>query len=334
MLNAVAAGPRLKAVLAADSSPQVRGAAAKYLAILGERAGLNAQGEVLREGVRDERAYLAERLLGSRGAKEDASPIVAAIRPVAAAWLARREVVLSPEDRALLKYGVISLARLGRLEDQRLIMDVVGRVRDADFAEALGYVAGDQAKSLLWDLHHEVALPTPRCEQRGLAVPVLLALSRTGDEVATAQMRQILQGNLGQKGNLGSRPVLCGDREQAFQLLRPRDAGRFAETVLAVAGEEPEGPWTFAAWRALGVMHPKQLADRILTLAVSKRPHWKEISRDLLNIVVMAANPDLNEKFWSYFEVSAVPAMSSERALIQSGASHLLFSGTEPWTGD
>jgi hypothetical protein len=274
------------------------------------------------------------RLLGSRGAPEDAAQIAVVIRPLAAALQRRRDVNVSPEDRALLMYGLISLGRLGRVEDQGLILDAVARVRNADFAEALGYIVGDQSQSVLWALHHEIAVQTPRCEQRGLAVPVLLALSRAGDDAATAQMRQILQGQLGPKGTLGGRLVLCGDREQAFELLRFRDAGRFAETVLTIAGEEPEGPWTFAAWRALGVMHPRQLADRILTLAVSKRPHWKEISRDLLNKVVIAANPDLNEKFWSYFDVAVMPAMSSEKALTTLGASHLLFSGTEPWTGD
>ena len=332
--NALVARAKLKAVLAADPSSQVHRTAAKWLAILGDRAGLNAQGELLRQGVRDEPAYVAERLLGDRGAQGDAPVIAAAIRPAAAPLLASRDVTVSPEDRALLKYGIISLARLGRIEDRELIIAIVGRVRTTDFAEALGYVGGEQAKSLLWDLYNELAVPSPHCDQRGFAVPVLLALSRAGDETATARLKGILRGELGPNGTLAGKAALCGDREQAFQLLRARDAPRFAETVLGVAGEEPEGPWTFAAWRALGVMRPRLLADRILSLAVSKRPHWREVSRDLLNKVVMAANPDLNEKFWSYFDVEVVPEMSGEKALIEAGAGHLLFSGTEPWTGD
>lgn len=147
-------------------------------------------------------------------------------------------------------------------------------------------------------------------------------------------VKRILEGELGPRGTANGKDTLCGDREQAFQLLRPRDAALLAESVLTVAGQEVEGPWTFAAWRALGVMQPRSLAGRMLSLATSRRPHWKEVSRDLLNKAVIAANPDLNRQFWSFFEVAEVPDMSGERALVEAGAGHLLFSGTEPWTGD
>lgn len=333
-LDAVGARIRLKAALATDPTRQVREAAGRWLAVLGDRTGLDEQRRVLTQTPRVDGAAVAARLLGSRGIADDAPSIAAAVKPAAQALFTERSPALSPEDRSVLKYGVIALGRIGRPEDRGLIIDVVAQMRSTDFAEALGYVADGRAKSLLWELHHESAVPNPRCDQRGLAVPVLLALSRAGDESAANQVSRILKGELGPKSIAGDVSVLCGDREQAFQLLRNRDASLFGETVVEIAGEEPEGPWTYAAWRALGVMHPPTLANRLLALAVSKRPHWRQVTRDVLNKVVMAANPDLNERFWSYFEASPIPQMRAERSLIESGAGHLLFSGTEPWTGD
>jgi hypothetical protein len=91
-------------------------------------------------------------------------------------------------------------------------------------------------------------------------------------------------------------PSLCADRAQAFRAPRPGDAENFGDVIFEIAGQQPEGPATFEAWRALGVMRPKAYAPRVLKLSVSRR-HWKLVSRDLLNSVVIALDPQLYDDF-------------------------------------
>jgi hypothetical protein len=101
-----------------------------------------------------------------------------------------------------------------------------------------------------------------------------------------------------------------------------------------VASQTPEGPGTLDAWRALGVMHPDGFGERVLKLAVSRKPHWRLVSRDTLNAVVIALDPAPNKAFWSEFEVEFVPEMQAERLIVEKGLGRLMFTGTELWTGD
>jgi len=116
--------------------------------------------------------------------------------------------------------------------------------------------------------------------------------------------------------------------------LKPRDAANFAETVFELAAAEPETDAAYDAWRALGVMRPSGFGERVLKLALSRRPHWKTVSRDMLNKVLIAIQPDLNERFWDGFEVQSKPAMLPEKRLVEKGVSRFMFSGTGNWTGD
>ncbi len=334
MLDAESAWTRLRNVMETTPTGPLRESAAKWLAVLGDRAGLDVEAEILKKGGGGDGSHIAARLLGARGSTRDAEVMAPILQEVARRALAPNASAVSPEDRALLKYGAIAMARLRRPEDRALVRDIVASIRASDFAEALGYGGDDGAKAILWNMYKDHYNPKTTCSQRGLGVPELLALSRDGDSGAIALLTKILRGESGPPMGNERVPVLCVDREQAFMLLRARDSSVFGDLLLSIAASEPEGPWTVSAWRALGVMHPRPLAERILALAVSKRPHWKDVSRDLLNKVVVAANPELNLRFWSYFDRTVVPMMSAERSLVNAGASHLMFSGTEPWTGD
>jgi hypothetical protein len=81
-------------------------------------------------------------------------------------------------------------------------------------------------------------------------------------------------------------------------------------------------------------MQPVGYGDRVLRLAVSKRPHWQTVSRDLLNKVVIAIDPDLDEAFWAAFSVEVVPEMHGEKALVRNDIGRLMFTGTWWWSGD
>jgi len=241
------------------------------------------------------------------------------------------------EDRAVLMYGAIALARMGRREDRDLIVDVV-RARphgDEGFLEALGYVDDPRSRDILWSAYKGMLRPT-KCDEPGLGVPALLQLARLNEPFAVERMKEILKG-VGTPNEIviaGRVPQTCSDRSAAFNYLRLRDAGNFAQTVFEVAAQQPEGPATHSAWVAMGVMHPEGFGQRVLKLAVSKKPHWDFVSRDLLNRVVITIEPDLNEAFWSEFDVEIVPEMRGEKALVKTGLGRMMFQGSFYWTSD
>jgi len=243
----------------------------------------------------------------------------------------------SNEERALLLYATIGLARFGRAEDRSLILDAVDRRPrdDSAFLEALGYVDEPRSREILWRAL-ETLQRTPSCDEAGLGVPALLSLSRLDEPLAIQRLKDVLRG-IGTPPDLASAntpPTLCADRAQAFDGLRARDATRFAETIFEIAAREPEGAGTREAWRALAIMHPRQMGDRVLALAVRK-PHWLFVTHDMLCRVVLAINPDLHDAFWdAYPDVEVVPLQKGYRSLVQRGLGRLMFTGTYYWTGE
>jgi len=85
---------------------------------------------------------------------------------------------------------------------------------------------------------------------------------------------------------------------------------------------------------ALGLMHPDGYGKRVFDLAMTKKPHWKTVSRDRLYHTIMAIDPSLNELFWSAYGVKEVPPGDSERALVENGLGYLMFEGTAWWEGE
>jgi hypothetical protein len=241
------------------------------------------------------------------------------------------------EDRAQLLYGTIALARMGRREDHDLVIEVV-RMRPNNseaFLEALGYVSDAASKDILWSAYKKM-LRSPSCDEHGLGVPALVQLARLGESSAIEELKEILKGvgTPPDTRSVNGIPQLCVDRAAAFDSLRQRDARHFAETVFEVAARQPEGPATRMSWNALGVMHPEGYGPSVLKLAVSKKPHWDLVSRGVLNTVVIAIDPGLNEAFWSEFEVEAVPEMRGDKNLVKAGLGRMMFHGSFAWTSD
>jgi hypothetical protein len=324
MSDAVRGLPILPTLLD-DRDDKVRELAAEWLAIRRDPRGL----EVLRDWLSDpRRAYHAAQRLGNSGRKEYADPIAQRIRSILYPSVA---LTWDAEKRAFLKYGTIALARLGRPEDRPLIFEVarIDESRGTFPVSALGFVDDPRSRDLLWKRHDESS-------KRGITrtrVEALLALSRLGESAAIDRLKRILRERKGW-WLPNSHPQLTEERAIALDSLRPRDAATFAETVFEVAAQDPEGPGTFEAWEALGVMHPPGFGRRVLKLAWSRRPHWKTVSQDQLNKVVIAIDPDLNSVFWTGCDAERVPAMNGSKALVRTGLGAFMFHGSWSWIGE
>jgi hypothetical protein len=324
------------APLVDDPDIAVRRSAAEWLAILRDPVGLEVQVRCL-EDPQCLRRHHAARLLGASEDSRYAPLLAQQVRRILdtdyrdGAWNG------SNEDRALLLYATIGLARLGRVEDRGLILDAVDRRPrdDSAFLEALGYVDEPRSREILWRAYEKLLRP-PSCDEAGLGVPALLPLSFLGEPLAVQRLKDILKG-IGTPPEFApgnAPPSLCADRAQAFDGLRTRDAEHFSETVFEIAAREPEGAGTREAWRALAIMHPREMGERVLALAVSK-PRWQFVNRDMLCRVVLAINPDLHEAFWdAYPDVEVVPLQMGHRSLVERGLGRLMFTGTYYWTGD
>jgi hypothetical protein len=318
-----------------DRNPRVQKEAAEWLAIYGDRRGLEWEARCVSDVACVGLRYHSIRVLGNARARGYADMIRAQVERALKAGLRGAEWEGSAEDRAMLKYGAIALARIGRAEDRDLVVAVVRAKPHSDLLEALGYVDDRRSREILWSAYRSLSRK-PTCSEAGLGVPALLPLSRLGDERATSELKAILRGEGVPPGPWPEHgfPSLCADRAQALKGLRPRDAARFAETVLEVAAQDPEGPGTFDAWQALGVMRPQGLGRRVLALATS-RPRWRLVSHHMLNTVVLAIDPELHDEFWSAYEdVQIIPAQLGIRKQVKEGLGYLLFSGVGQWTGD
>jgi hypothetical protein len=318
-----------------DRDARVQKEAAEWLATYGDRRGLEWQARCIRDVACIGLRYHAVRLLGNTKSRQYADLIRSQVERVLRSGLRAGTWEGSAEDRAMLKYGTISLARIGRAEDKDLVLAAVRAKPHSDFLEALGYVDDRRSREILWSTYRSLSR-TPTCSNAGLGVPALLPLSRLGEERAILELKEVLRGVGVPPGPWPDHgfPSLCADRAQAFHGLRPRDAAHFAEAVLEVAGQEPEGPGTFDAWQALGVMRPEGFGNRVLKLAIS-RPRWRLVSHYMLNTVVLAVDPELHDEFWSAFEdAEVIPAQLGIRTQVREGLGYLLFSGVGQWTGD
>lgn len=324
----IGARKELRAVLLAAGGLR-RSEAAIVLTRLGEPRGIAALRSMLEARSVGPRPHEAFRALATQGARAQSAA------PALSGWI--KDVLSggwdgSPEQQALLGFGAIALARLERKEDQSTVIEIA-RVMDAHglrsplVAEALGLAGGLGARELLEGPMKPRGV-TLNLESDEYRAAWRLALARHGDKRLVEEVRRgvlrALQGDVTARADVLS----------LFSLLRHRDSAVFGEVVLDVAAAEPETNLTVVAWETLGRMHPEALADRALALALSKRPHWASVSRQLLSDVVMACNPELNETFWRELGVVAVPREARQRAAVQAGVGYQLFSGTLTWTGD
>jgi hypothetical protein len=332
--NAVAARELLAGALS-DTNPLLQRRAAEWLAKLKDPRGLQWQLDCLDQSPCRNSHPDAARLLGNTRDPQYAPKVRAHVQRILQSGLLAGRWEGSATDRGVLQYGAIALARMGLPDDKELVLRVVSAQPDEDFLEPLGYIDDARSRTLLWSAYQR-QLRTPTCSGAGLGVPALLPLSRLGEDRAVQALKDILRG-IGTPPDLwpqGSPPSLCADRAQAFRGLRPRDAERFAETVFEIAGKEPEGPGTFEAWHALGFMRPQGFGQRVLKLAVS-RQHWRLVSRQMLNKVVLATDPDLADEFWqAYDDVQVASEQTGVRMQVKAGLAYLLFSGSGQWTGD
>lgn len=332
-LNAVEAAD-LIAPLLNDSSPKVRKGAAERLADLGDERGLREQMRCLRGEIPCEMRYDAARLLGNQRWRAAAPLIATDVEQSFARGLRDGRWNGTAEDRAIIRYGAIALARIDPERHKELIF----RVAEADATyivlEALSYINDPRTKKLLWAVY-DARLPLEHCPLSRRQVEALLGLSRVGDAAAIDRLKNAL---LGRDPALNDRAKLtqmgCESGASFLSELRPRDAANFADTVFQLAAAEPETEVTFVAWESLGVMRPSGFGERVLKLALSKRPHWKTVSCDMLNKVVIAIQPELNERFWDGFDVQSKPEMLAEKRLVEKRVSYFMFTGTGNWTGD
>lgn len=335
VMRDAARAPDVIAQVLRDENTEVRRGASEFLAIYGDRRGLDELARCI-ENPSCERPHQEVRILGL-AAKPDYAPLLAGkVKSILQSAVKDGQWRGSTEDQAFLLYATIALARMGRPEDRELVLESVRNrpYGSSSFLEALGYVDDPRARDFLWDAY-KALLKEPKCDQRGLGVEALIPLSRLGDPLAIRKVKDILTGvQTPTCPDQNGWPRLPSDRSEALGQLRPRDAKNFAETVFEIAAQNPEGAGTREAWEALGVMHPQDYGQRVLKLAVSRRPHWKYVSRDLLNKVVIAIDPDLNETYWSYFDVETVPAMNGYKTLVKQGLGRLMFTGSWWWTSD
>jgi hypothetical protein len=354
-LNAREAIPVLASLLE-DPKEEVRRAAAQYLAMLGDKRGLQIQLKCVTNPGCERDLSIALRLLGNSDRQEFAGPIALEIQEAYQRYL--KDTLANTRHREYLRNGVVALARLGRKDDRDLILTVIGGTQkdltlNRDLLEALGYLNDPRANQILWNAYEALLRPPKSfygafpgavkrspCADEGMGVSALLPLSRLGDSLAIEKLRQIIRG-VGTPpdpwGSERTEPTLCEARGLAIRSLKPRDAENFAETVFEVAAQEPESAGTREAWNALGVMHPKGFGDRLFRLAMRKKPHWKFVTRQALHDAIMASDPSLNEAFWREYGVEVIDAHSGQKILVEMGLSRLMYSGADYWmfwTGD
>ncbi len=333
MRDAVRARPLL-ATLLTDPSVEVRREAAWWLGAYGDTRGLDIQAQCFADPACDGRD--AALLLSVARRPEYAPVLRARVASLFISGVKGSTWQGPPVIASLRSYGTVALARIGAREDRDLVIDVV-RSRppyDNRLLEALGYLDDPRAADILWTAHKEL-LKEPKCDRAGLGIDALLPLSRLGDSAAIEKIKAILLGiGLPECPMMNGWPMLSADGSAVFGNLRSTDAKAFAETVFEVAARSPEGAGTREAWQALGMMHPRGFGERVLALAVSRRPHWKYVSRDVLNKVVIALDPALNSRFWSYFDVEAVPDMRGAKALVLEGLGRLNYQASHWWTSD
>jgi hypothetical protein len=319
-----------------DQNAQIQRRAAEWLARYGDRRGLDWEAQCVANIACNEIRSSAVRMLGNSREKRYAPLIRSEVERILRVGIRAGKWEGSADNRAMLRNGTIALARIGRPEDRDLVLDAVRLRPDSDFLEALGYVDDRRSREILWSKYRSLS-HKPSCSDGGLGVPALLPLSRLGEERAILELKEILRGTglPPDPWPADSNPSLCADRAQAFRGLRPRDAIHFADTVLEIAGQDPEGPGTFEAWHALGIMRPAGFGQRVLKLAMTRRPHWRLVSRQMLNKVVLAIDPELHDEFWaSYDDLQVVTPQLGMRTQIKEGLGYLLFSGTGDWSGE
>ena len=328
------AAPEFLAVALSDLNPDVRREAAEYLARLEDQRGLEAQLKCLSEPDCYRRRHDAIRLLGNSVSTDYADPIAEVVAETFEKGLADGEWLGDEHERAILDHGLIAIARIGRAKDMEFVLRAAEVRRSLDSIEALGYVDDPKSRAFLWEEYQRRSSKIS-CLERSHSVLPLISLSRLGDGVAIQLLKGVLMSGGSTSVGQGSEgQSWCADREEAFMSLKPRDAKNFAETAFQIAAGEPEGRATIHAWRALGVMRPAGFGERVLRLALSKKPHWRLVSRQALHNTVIAIDPDLNDEFWRQLGVSPIPAYSGNRALVEAGLGRMVFSGTMFWTGD
>lgn len=328
------AAQELLPVYLRDPNPDVRREAAEYLAKLGDQRGLDAQLNCLSEPSCYRWRHDAIRLLGNSRRADYAEPIARAVAETFEKGLANEDWHGDEHERAILDHGLIAIARIGREEDMEFVLRAAAVRRSLDSIEALGYVDHPRSRAILWEEYRKRSSKTSCLERSHFVLP-LISLSRLGDGKAIQLLNEVLiRGDFISVGRSPEAQPWCADREEAFMSLKPHDAKNFAETVFEIAAEEFETRATIQAWRALGVMRPAGFGQRVLRLALSKKPHWNLVSRQALHNTVIAIDPDLNHEFWHQLGVSPIPSYSGNRALVDAGLGRMLFSGTMYWTGD
>ncbi len=310
-----------------DKNLEIARRAAEWLAVLGDRRGLDVQGRCI-ETMKCRFPFDAARFVGiwrdiryaPALSKRVEALLEKHLRPDGKWWG-------SAEEEAFLRYGSIALARMGRLEDRDLVIRTVKANPLTIGVEALGYVDDPRSREMLWSAYNEWTRLSgpPSCESGSLTFPALLALSRLGEPLAIDRMKNILRGVGTPPDHTpeGKLPALCVDREAAFRLRR-RDAVNFAEVVFEVASQKPEGAGTMEAWEALGVMRPRGFGERMLKLATSK-PQWRFVDRQTLFQAVIAVDPSLAERFWGAFNLKVVPAERGLKSFVENGVGYLMF---------
>ncbi len=316
-----------------DEDPPVREEAAEWLAIRGDTRGL----DVKLKCVLDSKCSGRFRDLGRIGNSHRSEYAPHLVKLVEEAInRSRKDGRWSDRnDEIFVQEAVVALAKLGRRQDHALILRVVSTEPASCCFKALGYVDDPQSRSLLHKALEEMSAQ----ERNGAGhVEALLALSRLGDPKATALFQEILLGKNSQRDRWlpNQSPQLSAERGKAFESLRARDASTFAETVLSVAAQEPEGPGTREAWTALGVMHPNGYGKRLLALALSRKLHWLTLAREVQFLVILSTEPDpalVTQFFSSFVDVQRIPDESGQISLIRAGLGNLLFGGWH-WFGE
>jgi hypothetical protein len=314
-----------------DEDPHVREEAAEWLAIRGDSRGLDVKMRCIPDRACIQRFRDIERV-GNSHRVEYASPLARLVEDaIGRSWKEGRWT--DQDDKLLVHDGIVALAKLGRREDHELILRVASNDLSFRYFRALGYVDVPRSRTLL-----RSALDGMSAQERygGGHVEPLLALSRLGDSESRTLLERILKSSRHDRWLPNQHPVLSAERTRAFESLRARDAASFAETAFAVAAQVPEGPGTREAWYALGVMHPKGYARRLLALAVSRKP-WQTVARESQLQVILEIEPDeaLVALFFSSFaEVRQIPDKTSDLMLIRAGLGDLLFGRAWYWFGE
>ena len=209
------------ATLLDDRDEEVRHEAAEWLAIRGDRRGLDKMVASLKE---PRNSHHAASRLGNSGKKDYAAPVATAVRRILEASLrSGRWVVPNAEDLALLHAGTVALARLGRAEDGELVLTVANS--DPSFGPfelvALGFIDDPRSRAILWRWYERLA---GEGSSVASVVDALLPLSRLGDPIAVEKIREILKNRRG-VWLPNQFPILASPGSRVFGALRPRDAG-------------------------------------------------------------------------------------------------------------